>query len=182
MSRTPRSRHPQTVTAEPVRRLLVVGLVLGAALVTTACGDEPGSFTEGQARHPDVAGVVDTATPTAITIDGTRYPLAEELSSFSTYTLEPIPLRQRVGQYVHAGLDGDGRVVWVAAVGAVLPGTPPVVLYSGRMRSVEDGTATFEDGTVLPLGPDVTPPGTLPAFVHVRIDADRDHIRSLNHP
>lgn len=161
---------------------LLGGLLAAIVLATAGCGSEPGSFSEGEPREPDVEGVVDAATPTAITIDGTRYPLADELSSFSTYTLEPLPLNQRVGQYVHAGFDGDDRVVWVAAVGAVTDGTPPLVLYSGRLVAIDGGRATFEDGTVLRLGPDAAAPDTLPAFLHVRIDVAQDAIVSLNVP
>lgn len=158
------------------------GLLVATALLTASCGGGAGSFSEGDRRAPDVEGVLEAASPSAISIDGADYLPAQTLSSFSTYTLEPLPLQQRVGQYVHAGLDGDGRVVWVAAVGAVVGTDPPFVPYSGQLTHVEDDRATFEDGTVLRLATGVTPPATLPAFLHVRISAAQDAVVWMSPP
>lgn len=132
----------------------------------------------GAPRYPDAAGVVTDVSPEAITLDGDRrLPLADELASFSTYTLDPLPLIHRRGQYVHVGLD-DGEVVWVATIGAVAALEERVVIYTGELLHVDErDRAIFSDGTVLTLADVVIPPD--PGPVRVEIDPDSDRVTSI---
>ena len=153
------------------RRVLALGLAATLLLLLVACaGGEPQlDVLGGSPRYPSAEGLVESVTIGDITLrGGRRFPLAEELASFSTYTLEPIPLVHRVGQYVHVGLE-DGAVAWVATIGAV--GNGETVVYAGKLLHVDDERrAIFSDGTVLRLGEDVEPPA-VGTRVRVEIDA-----------
>lgn len=84
-------------------------------------------------------------SPDSITVDGVERPLADEIVVFSASTLERVDLAPRLGQYVQLGLDGD-TVEWVASVGAVLPGDPPVVLFEGTFAQGDATHMTFTSG------------------------------------
>lgn len=155
---------------------------LAVALATTACSGGGGdSFAlDGSPRPPDLAGVVTGVDREHLVVDGgRRLRLAGDLASFSTYDLIATPVLHHRGRYVHAGLDGD-RVEWVASIGVVVraEGRAPVVFYNGDLVDVDDGEATFRDGTVLTLAEGVTAPaGT--AALRAEIDPETDEVVRL---
>jgi hypothetical protein len=135
----------------------VLAVVLVGGCTRGGGGDGPGIKLDGSARVPTDAGIATVATAARIEIDGRRsYRVSRQLLCFSTVTLEALPLVQRQGQYVHVGVR-DGTVVWIASIAAVLQtaGAPPVVYYSGVLRKLAGRTATFRDGTVLRLAPEI---------------------------
>ena len=152
--------------------------VVAVVAVLAACSDGGGGPAPG-ARRPDDAGVVTAVTPTRLTLDdGVTYPFAAQVASFSTYTLEPLPLSHRLGEYVHVGLD-DGAVVWLAAIGVLTQTRPQRVIYTGDLLRIDgDGNAQFADGTVLRLGEGVTP-GITEGAAQVRIDPYADTVVEL---
>jgi hypothetical protein len=153
--------------------------MVAALLVLTACGGRDWEVAGGQPRFPSAAGVVLDITPREVTLDGDRtFPFADEIASFSTYTLEPLPLSHRVGQFVHLGL-ADGRVEWIATIG-VVSGDPPRVIYTGDLLGVDDGRGVFADGTALPIGDGVEVPEG--GFVDTRIDPESGAIVELTVP
>lgn len=153
-----------------------------------ACGqDKPTVRLDGSPRFPDDEGIVTSVDDAPgqgrrVTLDGVRtYAVSDRLRSFSTYDLRLEPFRNRLNQYVQVGLDGD-TVMWMAGVAAVVPGDPPRVFYSGRLKEVDGkGRAIFADGTVLTLAPDVRPPAAQ-GFVQAEIDARAHRVRRLSHP
>ena len=154
-------------------------LVLVVAFVAPACGkggdDAPPSVLDGRPRRADVAGVVTEVSRHDVVIDGRTYPLSEQLESFSTYDGSLSSVFERKGQYVHAGLDDDGAVRWLAAIG--LPGgKPPLVYFSSSVqRLVPDRhEVEFSGGTVLRVADGVTLPSS--GEVEVRIDVASDRI------
>ena len=133
------------------------------ALTLTACGgsgDNGGTAApvthvalDGTARTQDDAGVLTSLADdfTSLVLDGeTVYEVSPTVQSFASIDGSTQPLRGRVGQYVHVGLD-RGKVVWLAGLGAVVrvDGQPERVLYLGRITSVRGRTITLQDGTVL---------------------------------
>lgn len=152
-------------------RPLVLGLVLLLASAAGACGrgsDAERVTLDGRPRVPDVEGVVAEVSFTELTLEGGgTYEIRRDLQCFSTYTLEPLPLLGRKGQYVQLGLAGD-RVVWLASIGGVVAAERPTVYYTGHLVEVDDGRAHFRDGTTFALGEDVSVPR--PGFVQVAVD------------
>lgn len=149
-----------------MRRALPAG-VLAVVLAVAACGGGdgaggPATFValDGTPRLPDAVGVVTELAEDFSTLtidDGRTFAVDPAVQSFSTIDASTQPLRSRVGQYVHLGLDGD-RVVWLASIGSVqrLAGRPEIVHYVGIPVDEHEGdTVTFEDGTVLSLAPGV---------------------------
>jgi hypothetical protein len=141
-----------------VNRVVAVAAV---AFVVASCGSGSRSHRavlDGSPRFPDAEGVVTAVSVDKITLDGTHtYKVSPHLQSFSTYTLETVPLLGRKSQYVQVGLDGD-TMVWLASVGAVVraPNLPPTVFYVGHLARVDgQHRAIFHDGTVFRLGSDV---------------------------
>lgn len=158
-------------------------LVLATALLASACGGggvKPIAL-DGTPRFPDAEGVVTSVSVNNITLDGGRtYSVSRKLQSFSTYTLETVPLLQRKGQYVQVGLHGK-TMVWISTIGAPVPQNPPVVFYLGKLVKVDQGRLVFRDGTVLRLGPAVTTPAQS-GLVRVEIDPSRHVVRSVAIP
>ena len=146
-----------------MRRLLTVLVLVGLAACSHGDDDTPRAMT---ARVPDVEGVVTAVDRDSIDIAGHHYVLAEDASSVSTYTLKAVPVRLHT--LVHAGLDDDRHVQWVATIGLVSSTTPPRVRYTGTVRSVADGRVVFTDGTALRVAADLHLPAK--AFVAVQID------------
>lgn len=164
------------VSAEP----LGVAVLLLAVLLAGCSRAEPAVRLDGSPRFPDDEGVVTAVDGRGLTLDGARtYEVSDRLRSFSTYDLRLEPFRNRLNQYVQVGLDGD-TVVWMAGVAAVVPGDPPRVFYSGRLKEVDgQGRAIFADGTVLTLAPGVRPPAT-GTLVQAEIDARAHRVRRLS--
>jgi hypothetical protein len=132
------------------RQLAAVGLA--ALAVSCSTGASP-VVLDGSPRIPDAEGVVVAVTARRLTLDhGRSWPLSRSLQSFSTYTLQTLPVTQHAGRYVQVGL-ADGAVVWVAAIGAVITVPVPTVVYVGVLRIVDGRRAVFADGTVLALAP-----------------------------
>ena len=156
-------------------------LALAPAIVAVcaACGGGSSDSTARvKVRIPDVEGVVDAADTTSIVIDGTRYVLADDVASVSTYTLDGVPVR--IHTFVHAGLDDDtGRVQWIATIGLVSTTDPPRVHYTGLLTSTHDGRAFFADGTALLVSSDIRLP---PGFVAVELDPSTDQIVRFTTP
>ena len=161
-------------------RPTVVALVVALTLLATGCdrGSDGEKVTlDGTPRIPDAEGVVSEVSFTELTLEGGKtYRIRRDLLCFSTYTLEPLPLLQRKGQYVQLGLDGD-RVVWLASIGGVVKGDPPTVYYTGHLLEVSDGRAVFRDGTTfaVPEGIEVPDAG----FVQVAIDPTSAAVRGF---
>ncbi len=137
-------------------------LVLVAVLLAGGCSKEapPGVVLDGRPRLPDDEGVVVAVSRTSITLEGGRpYRISRKLQSFSSATLEAVPLLQRKDQYVQLGLRGD-TVVWLASISAVVGRDSPTALHIGTLKSVDrkQRNLVFEDGTVLRLADDVVFP------------------------
>ena len=171
-------------------RLLARACLALILLGSVACGEGdddggPAAFVEldGSPRPPDDAGVItgiadDNST---ITIDGeVVYELHEALQSFSSLDGSTQPLRSRLGQYVHVGLEGD-TAVWVAGIGAVarIDGRPQTVTYLGTIDTVDDRTITMVDGTVFDLADGVEVPEELPAPAVLRVGVSDDAVLAI---
>src|SRR5688500_15904782 len=91
-------RHPP---ADVGRAKLPLVLVAGALmLVGCAEGEDDRLVLDGRPRLPDAEGVVEKISFEQITLDGGRsYEVRKDLQSFSTYTLEAVPMLHRLGQY-----------------------------------------------------------------------------------
>lgn len=148
----------ETASRKAAATLLAAVMVAGLVGGCSRGQPPPPDVLGGAPRYPSEEGVVESVTAEAITLDGGRsFPLADRLASFSTYTLKPIPLLHRVGQYVHLGIEDD-EVTWVATIGAVAQLEQRVVVYTGELLQVDDERrAIFRDGTVLRLGDGVDP-------------------------
>ncbi|MBV8960593.1 MAG: hypothetical protein JO087_17625 [Actinobacteria bacterium] len=159
------------------------GALLATAVLVAACGGggvKPIAL-DGSPRFPDAEGVVTSVTVKKITLDGGRtYDVSRKLQSFSTYTMETVPLLQRKGQYVQIGLHGH-TMVWIGTIGAPVPQKPPVVFYLGRLVRIDGSRLVFRDGTVLRLGPSVTSP-TKSGLVRVEIDPSQHAVRQVSIP
>jgi hypothetical protein len=153
-----------------VRRELVVLAV--ALLSLVACdrgGDSARVSLDGSPRIADDEGIVTAVDLSSITLDGTRtYTVEDDLVSFSNIDLQPVPLLYTDGQYVQIGADGH-TARWIATLAKPLPLDPPVVLYSGVVRSVDDGRLVFANGTVLELARGVDARGVDGKRVDVRL-------------
>lgn len=136
-------------------------VVVAGALMLAGCseGEDGRLVLDGRPRIPDAEGVVERISFERITLDGGRtYDVDQDLQSFSTYTLEAVPMLHRLGQYVQLGLDGQ-KVTWMAGIGVVVrSAAPPVVYYNGVLVRRDGPRAIFRDGTVLQLAPGVNPP------------------------
>lgn len=164
------------------------------ALVVGACGDDDvdasaaGSFValDGSPRVPDDAGVVTAidADFATLTLDGEAvYEIHDRVQSFASLDGSTLPLRSRLGVYVHVGLEGD-TVVWVASIGSVLriDGQPQTVGYLAAIRDVDEAERriTLRDGTVFALADSLQLPAALngeitdpvPATLRIGVSAD----------
>jgi hypothetical protein len=163
-----------------LRRLVVLVAVVAAVL--SGCAHHPAArvVLDGRPRVPDDEGVVVSVSRARLVLDdGRSYRIGPDLQSFSSQTMQAVPILQRKGQYVHVGADGH-RARWVAAVGDVVRGDPDVVYFTGRVRSVEDRRLIFRDGTVLRLAPGVESPS--PGFVIATIDPRRHLVTTVSLP
>jgi hypothetical protein len=85
-----------------------------------------------------------------------------------------VPLLQRVGEYVHVGLEGD-TAVWVASIADVVDGPDDdVVYYVGVAIDVVDGSLVFEDGTVLKVSSSLDLPVPPAGGVRLAVTIDTD--------
>lgn len=184
-----RSRHPMS------ERLRAVGALAAAVLVLApgCSGDDDDAATasevtfvavDGSPRASDDAGVLTSLADdfASLVLDGgTVYEVSPAVQSFASVDGSTQPLRGRVGQYVHVGLDDD-TVVWVAGLGAVvrLDGQPEEVLYLGRITAVRGSTIELQDGTVLELADGVAVPGEAsreqPIAATLTIDVASDRV------
>ena len=152
--------------------------VLAVAIGLGSCGGSTPDQAVPSERDPDAAGVVESVTHESIRLgDGRTFVLSERLASFSTYTGKATPVLSWNGYYVHLGLDGK-TVRWVAGVGQVLAGEPPVVLYNGTLVKASDNRGVFRDGTVLALSPR-TERGPTSGPVRAVIDPRRHVVTSI---
>jgi len=131
-----------------------------AVALLGACGgeSEPDFKLDSSPRVADDEGVLTAASRQRVTLDGERsYEVSDELVSFSTYDRSVQPLLGFEKRYVQVGLRDD-KVIWLAGIGAVVPGEPPRVFYTGSLRRVDKGRAYFVDGTVLRLADGLAAP------------------------
>jgi len=104
---------------------------------------------DGSPRIPDDEGIVTAVDLSSVTLDGHRtYRVEDDLVTFSNIDLQTVPLLFTKGQYVQVGADGH-TARWIGTVAKPLKTTPPVVIYEGTIRSVDDGRLVFANGTVL---------------------------------
>ena len=166
---------------------LAAAAVLTVAAVTAAapaCSGRPGHrlVLDGRPRYPDTQGVVERVDVHRITLDGGRtYSVSRSLQSFSSMSLQTVPLLQRRGQYVQIGLRGH-TMVWIAAIGSVvrLP-SQHVVFYNGQLAATPPHRIVFRDGTVLDLAGGVTSP-VRTGFVRAEIDPSTHRVRRVALP
>jgi hypothetical protein len=178
-----------TTTAAVSRRSAAGALLSLLLVVAPACGDgeadvadsTPYVELDGSPRHPDAEGILVAvdADFVDLTLDGDRtYKVAEDLQCFSTQDGATVPLLQRVGEYVHVGIEGD-TVVWVASIADIvdLPDRD-LVHYVGTAVDLIDGALVFADGTVLETDPklDLPPPPKEGVRLSVTIDAAQRRI------
>lgn len=166
-----------------MRRAVVAAVLVCAVVALGACrgGDVQRVALDGSPRHPDAEGVVESVTRDELVLDGDRrYSIGDELQSFSSQTMQAVPVLQREGQYVHIGVDGD-RLVWIAAIGSIVPGDPPTVYYTGVVEQIADGSVIFDDGTVLRLADDATTDVETGAAI-AEIDPVTKRVRVLRTP
>lgn len=163
------------------RRLVVVVLTSVVVLSLVSCqrGDDSEALVlDGSPRRPDVEGVVRDVTFSSLTLDdGRRFTIDRSLQSFSTYTLESLPVLGRKDQYVHLGVDED-KVRWIASIGPVVKGSVPSVFYTGTVLRIEERQVIFRDGTVL-RSRDTVPAEVKGAFVVAEIDPSGRVVRRL---
>ena len=162
-----------------VRRLPLLLLAGVLALAGCAKSDSNRLVLDGRPRPPDVEGVVEKISFERVTLDGGRtFEVRKDLQSFSTYDLAAVPMLQRLGQYVHLGLDGK-KVAWMAMIGEVVRGSgAPVVYYNGVLVRLDGDRVIFRDGTVLQLADGVTSPVEA-GFVRAELDPALHRVRAL---
>lgn len=135
--------------------------IAASLALLAACSSGGGGASlklDGSPRRPDDQGVATEVGRERIVLDGERsYSVSAQLKSFSTQTLETVPLITRKGQYVQVGLDGE-TVIWIAGIAGVIPSKPPRVHYQGTLVRVDGSDAVFKDGTVLRLAKRVDRP------------------------
>ena len=141
-----------------MRRAAAVVLLVAFA----ACSRGGGSPVklDGTPRSPDAEGVVTAVSSRRITLDGkATYDVPRDVQSFSATTLAAIPLAAREGTYVQLGLDGR-EVQWIAGFSAAVefPERGAIAFHNGTLRKIDDGKATFEDGSVLRVRSGVAKP------------------------
>lgn len=110
---------------------------------------------------PSDEGVVTAVTFASITLEGARtYEISKSVESFTTNEHRVTPLVHWLDRYVHLGVNKEKVALWVAGIGIVPKGVEDHrVVYSGVFNKLDaKGRAVFADGTVLKLGPGVTPP------------------------
>lgn len=163
----------------PSATLLVVATAI--ALVA-GCGDdeEPRLVLDGSPRFASTAGVLEAVEDRTIVMrDGRSFVATDDFRSFSTYTLAIEPVRNRIGEYVQLGTDGD-EVRWLAGIGALLTEEPPMAVYTGRLVRVDKlRRAVFADGTVLQLADGIEPPTPGPAILQAQINVKSDKVTAL---
>jgi hypothetical protein len=142
-------------------------------LALTGCAKSPSGpavVLDGRPRVASDEGVVTAVSVKAITIDGARtYKVSPTLQSFSSSTLKTLPLVQRQGQYVQAGLRGK-TMVWIAGISGVVRVPEPTAYYFGVLSRIDgQHRAIFREGTVLQLAPSIKNP---PTGQRVRADID----------
>lgn len=162
------------------RRAVLVGIAVVVLVAGCDRSSSPGEpvALDGSPRHPDAVGVVRDVSRREIRLEsGKALRIDESVRSFASQTMEPVPLLQRKGQYVHIGVDDD-RAVWVAAVGSVVRAAKPTVYYPGRVKRSEGREVVFVDGTVLTLAAGIDPPAD-GAYVVAEIDIETDEVRAI---
>ena len=146
------------------RAVAAVAVVAALGGLAGACsgGDDDGPpeghvTLDGSPRVPDVEGVVEAMAEdlSTLTLDGDRtYEIPKDVQSFSTVDGSTQPLRRRLNQYVHLGVDGR-TVRWIAGIATVVDNTGSgggkVVYYVGELRKATGERLEFADGTVLRL-------------------------------
>ena len=166
------------------RRVAALALAVALALVGACSGDDDSGgpvALDGSPRHPDTAGVIDSATRKSVVVDGKRYNFAPRVQVFSTSTLEAVPLVGRVKQYVQLGTSGN-TVHWIAVFGAAarLPGRGEVTFYTGLLKDIDGDDLIFRDGTVLRVAGSVNvPAGAEGERLNAEIDVKKDRVRAV---
>ena len=162
--------------------------VVALAVIAGACAKQESSSSavalDGSPRVPDAEGVVVSASPKGLTLNGgRRYKVSPKLVAFSTYDLKPVALASTVHQYVQIGVDDD-TVVWLAQIGIVQTGADGkrTTLYQGSLTRVSANRLYFRDGTVLRLAPGLHAPGDATGQTLAYIDVDRGVVQGATLP
>ncbi len=153
--------------------LLRIPLFWVLLVVAAACTNGEQSILDQGPRIPDDEGVATDMTLDRIELEGERrYEIAPNVESFKTRSHEITSLLGMERRYVHVGLNDEGQVAWIAAIGAVTQSDPPRVVYVGRFTGIDEetGRAVFDDGTTLALADDVAAPRQREVEVVVTID------------
>jgi hypothetical protein len=151
--------------------------VLALSSAVVACGggaQAPEIVLDGSPRRANAEGVVTDVTFERMTLDGTRtFDVDPKLRCFDSGNLKSVPLLQRKGTYVQAGVAGH-KVSWIAGYSAVveLPAKPKLAFHIGTVKSASAGEVVFKDGSVLKLAPGVA---ALPAGTSARAEIDVEH-------
>ncbi len=161
--------------------LVSIGIVVTVTM-TASCSkadSDAAVILDGRPRYPDAEGVVTKVSRKSITVGSQTFAVSPDLQSFSSATLQTVPLLQRRDQYVQIGLEGE-TVVWIASISAVVRLAEPAAFHIGKVKSVDAGERRllFADGTVLRLADDVDLP---PAGrqTTAEIDPERAVVRRL---
>jgi hypothetical protein len=130
----------------------VVAFVLLVAFVSCGGGATKGVLEAGGPRIPNDEGVVTDASFQRIQLGGTRpYAIAANVESFIAASHRVTSLLAWKGKFVQIGLDSGKNVIWIAGIGTVVQGNPPLVYYSGIVDRFDKTRyrVYFRDGTVL---------------------------------
>ena len=149
----------------------VLGAVAAVALVGCGGGGQADPLRlDGSPRRSDSEGIVTAVDHESLTLDGERtYDVDRDLAVFSSLDLSTVPLLFTKGQYVQVGVDGD-TVRWIGTIARPLATDPPVVLYQGEIRAVDERELVFETGTVLRAAADLDVTGLAGQSVRASID------------
>jgi hypothetical protein len=160
-----------------------MAVVAAGAVAVGACGGgakAPAIKLDGSPRRANAEGVVTEVSSDVLVLDGTRrFTVSRDLRCFDSTTLKSVPLVNRKGTYVQAGVAGK-RVEWIAGYGAPVerPGKPKTAFHVGTVTSVSASEVVFKDGSVLRAAPGVEqlPPGTV---ARAEIDVARHEVALL---
>jgi hypothetical protein len=145
-----------------VKKILIA--LVGTMLLASSCHSSGGGVLErGGSRIPSDSGVVTDATLERIQLDHTRnYLVDPNVESFTTRSHVATSLLGWGGKFVQIGLNAQKHIIWIAGIGTVVEGTPPVVYYSGIITKSDSSKhqVYFDDGTVLTTQAGVSVPST----------------------
>ena len=138
-----------------------LGAIVFIVLAASCSSGTSGVLEHGGPRIPSDQGVVTESTLERIQLDHKRnYLIDDKVESFTTRSHVVTSLLAWEGKFVQLGLSKSKKVQWIAGIGNVVPGTPPLVFYTGVVTRQESAKRRvyFDDGTVLVAGSGVKVP------------------------